>query len=404
MIMKKICLLIFIIFLSKHLTAQEQWAENLRKNARRKLETAADDQTRFNLMTAVFNSYIWSYPDSAAPYAQQAMLLARKMKSDTALSIAFDQDRTLASLTGNYPQALEYAFEVLKIAERIKDFRRIATAYNGLSNIYSGQGDHKRAILYAEKSKGLYETHFVPSLKPIKNLDTLISYIYCIHALSSAYEKANQLDSALKYIQIVEQGEIICRETWAFVSFDYGNIYSKLGEYPKAVSYYRRGMNIASASYAQKDFIEICYGLANAFKMMNELDSSIFYANKALDLSKSTGYRIVKTNALELLATVYKKRQKDDSAAKYFEQALVAKDSLFNQNKSVQIQNLTFNEQLRQQDIKEEQRKRQYWYRLYILIFGIFVLGIIAILLYRNNKQKQKAYTILQKQKTISII
>ena len=103
-----------------------------------------------------------------------------------------------------------------------------------------------------------------------------------------------------------------------------------MNDYSKAVGYYRRGIDTATKYEAKKDLTEIYYGIASAFALMNQLDSGISYANKALELSNTTRYLSVKKDALSLLGNMYKKIHRIDSAAKYFELALATKDSLFN--------------------------------------------------------------------------
>jgi signal transduction histidine kinase len=137
--------------------------------------------------------------------------------------------------------------------------------------------------------------------------------------------------------------------------------------------------------------------LANTFKIIHQWDSCIYYSNKVLETSKAAKYPIAQMKAIELLAGSYKAKNNIDSTAKYFEMALAAKDSLFNQEKLTQLQNLAFNEQLRQQEIQEQQQKRLYRYRLYVSFGGLLVLAIIAFILYRSNVQKQNARIKIEK-------
>jgi signal transduction histidine kinase len=164
-----------------------------------------------------------------------------------------------------------------------------------------------------------------------------------------------------------------------------------MGEFPKAISYYRRALYTATRSDSKKDLIEICYGFASAFKNLNQLDSAIFYANKVLEINKSIRFFVVKTNTLELLANLYKKRNNSDSAAKYFEWAIAAKDSLFNQGKAVRMQNMTMNEQLRQQNISDEKKAQKKRITIYVLAGGLFLSIIVTLILNSLRLQKQKA-------------
>ncbi len=108
---------------------------------------------------------------------------------------------------------------------------------------------------------------------------------------------------------------------------------------------------------------------------------------------------ITQLDALNLLASIYKSKNNIDSVAKYLQLTIAAKDSLFSQQKVLQIQNMTFNEQLRQQEIAEQQRQLQNKIKLYSLLAALVVFMLIGFLLYRNNRHKQKANALLQQQK-----
>ncbi|HEX6845740.1 MAG TPA: ATP-binding protein, partial [Chitinophagaceae bacterium] len=71
--------------------------------------------------------------------------------------------------------------------------------------------------------------------------------------------------------------------------------------------------------------------------------------------------------------------------------------------KQKQLQSLTFSESMRQHQEKQREKEAQEKYetrlKMYGLISGMVVLFLFAIVLYRNNKQKQKTNIVLQIQK-----
>lgn len=197
--MKKILLAIFLMLFSCQAFSQKGWAEKIRDSSLLKLQTATDDKTRLELNFNLFYSYIWSYPDSALPYAHKTVLLAQKLKSSADLMLAYDNMAMFSIITGNYPQALKYSLEALKIAEQTKAFNNIAYAYSILSYTYYNQGDYARAILYAKKGKSIYEDDLSFSVNSISPSDNMVDFMHNLSALAHAFEKNNQLDSALKY-------------------------------------------------------------------------------------------------------------------------------------------------------------------------------------------------------------
>jgi signal transduction histidine kinase len=63
------------------------------------------------------------------------------------------------------------------------------------------------------------------------------------------------------------------------------------------------------------------------------------------------------------------------------------------------MQNVTFDEQLRQQELEQRRINAQTKVRTYALLAGIIIFMLIAFLLYRNNRTRKKANVLLQKQK-----
>jgi len=180
--------------LSITLFGQSPRVDSLRKE----LEKSNDDNIRFQYNFAMFVNYAWSNPDSAIPYVQQNIILARRLKSDSLLSPSLGQYGYLLQLKGNFPQALHYDFEALKMAEKTKNFMLIGLAYYALNEAYLAQSDYTRALFYAAKGKSVLDAYFTFSPGSSRESDTLVTYMTILSKLAVAYEKNGQLDSALK--------------------------------------------------------------------------------------------------------------------------------------------------------------------------------------------------------------
>jgi two-component system NtrC family sensor kinase len=391
--MKKFFTLLLFVFASSIAFGQNNYVDSLRKQ----LASAKDDSTKFAIINVLFWSCLYSNPDSSASYVQQEILLVSKMKSNFTLYSVLMQYSALASINGNYPEALEFAIESLKAAERTNNFTILSDAYNNLGDIYRDEGDYEHAIYYTQLAESLFNSNRFNNNN--KGIDTTFRDGYIMHGLALTYEKFNHLDSALKYILIVSRLRVKAfgKMDWAPVLYLYGNIYYKMGDYTKALENYRTGIALASNIGVKKDIMDNCMGLAKTFKKIDHLDSSIFYANEVLELSKAIHYPLIKLEALKLLSDVYKAKQNIDSTAKYLELTLSTTDSLFNHQKLIQIQSMTFKEQLRQQEIVEAQKAYQNRIKTYVLIGGLIVVILIASILFRNNKQKQKAKIKIEK-------
>lgn len=179
----------------------------------------------------------------------------------------------------------------------------------------------------------------------------------------------------------------------------FGNIHLKRGNYSTALKYYHSGISLATAQGITLDIMKNCLGVANTFKKLGEFDSSIFYANKVVELSKLGYNLLIKLDALNLSADIYKSRGNTDSVAKYFELIMTTKDSLFSQKKMIQLQNITFDEQRRQHELSQQEQQSQSKIKVYSLLAASAVSLIIVFLLYRQNRHKQRANALLTQQK-----
>ena len=367
------------------------------------IRSSKDDSTTFYRTVDLIWAYIPSNSDSATLYVQQNILLAQKMKSDAALFMGYAQYAALEQINGNYSGALQYGLRGLRAAEHTNNFISISEEYFILADIYREAGDYAQAIYNLRKAKHLLESKLNPVFEH-ENPETASRYVNCLVLAAQIFETFNQLDSALQYannahdLSLKGLGKWGTSEDTLYFSLKLdpiiGNIYSKNGDYYTAITYYRAGAAIASGN---TNLIDNYNGEASIFKKRGQLDSSIFYANKVLELSKAAHYLMGKLQALNLLSDVYTLEHNTDSVAKYLELTIETKDSLFNTKKVMEIQSISFNEQLRQQEIKDQQEKYQNRLRIYLLAGGLLVFLLVAAILYRNNRHKQKAKVKIEK-------
>ena len=406
--MKKfICIFLFLCYTFFLCAQNNDSTSKYITNLKQQLASVKDNSTRQKLLNGLFYRYVFSYPDSSLNYVQQEILLAKQMQSDFALSWAYIDYAGFFEITGDYQQALRFSQEALKLGEKSKSVLAIARAYLNMAGLYWDEGDYNNSILYSTKAKSIMELSWTPSLEKTLytggdiTVDTVSNYMFILNMMSDAYEKLDHLDSALKYVQIVNDATIKLngKMDWPVIPFRFGNIYFKKGDYSTALQYYHSGISIAIDYGNNTDLMQNCYGIANTFKKMGEFDSSIFYANKVLEVSKSAYNPLTKLDALNLLADIYKSKHNSDSVAKYLELTIATKDSLFNQKKIIQLQSLRFDEQLRQQEQVELQHELQNKIKLYSLLAALVVFLVVAFLLYRKNRHKQKANALLTHQK-----
>jgi signal transduction histidine kinase len=259
---------------------------------------------------------------------------------------------------------------------------------NNISNIYSDAGDERQSMSYTLKGLALAQS-----------TGNQRSVLIGLLNLGDSYEKLNQLDSAKVYTerayQIAVQQKNVA--TIGIVLNNLGNIYSKLGQDSAALRHYRLSAPLSTEAERYDALCETYLGMARLFKKAGRSDTSFFYAKQALAKAQQAGFMNYVLAASDFLTTYYSARHQLDSAFVYQSATIAAKDSLFSQEKQSQLQNLSYDEALRQQQIQQAKAEAQTQTKFNMLFGGLGTLILVAFLLWRNNRQKQKAQTKIEK-------
>ncbi len=364
--------------------AQNAFYNNV-DSAKLSLSKANDDTAKVPLLIELSTAYLVYQADTSIRYAQRAISLARQLDYKKGEAQGMYIYGYALWISGNYDKAIEIALKALDLYKGLQDVKMIAGSYLQLAVLYRDIGDYKQALKYGFLSKKIFDPLILP---PGQSL-----------IISSIYLLTNQIDSASFYIEeasdMLKQYKI---ET-GNLQYLYGDVEVKKKNYKEALSYYWSGIPICINQLNYLDLVYLYNSIAQLYYETGNIDSSVYYAKKVLNVSQFTSYQRGAFEAFTILTKDYKLNQQNDSTIKYLELSIALNDSLFSKEKTRAIQNLTFNEQLQQQEKTQQQKEFQNKIKLYSLLAALFVFLLIASILWRNNRRKQKLNTLLQKQK-----
>ena len=281
--------------------------------------------------------------------------------------------------------ALSTAFRSVHLSENSSSpFKRYS--FGDIAIVFYNIGEYRQAINYSYKLLGL--------------IDSSESYS-SDNIIGKSFYQLNEIDSAEKHLQDAYKKAISKNWSTNLSMLFLGHIYRKKGDYIHAISNYRHSINASlNKDFVLSSAIEGYLGLAQTFQLIGQRDSAIWYSRKAFAMATANSFPAQSLDASILLKDLYTEISSIDSAFKYQGLTLSLKDSLFNQEKIRSGQNLSFNEFQRQAAItaavETEKIKYQNRIRIYILLAGLSLFLIIGLLLYRNNRHKQKANKILE--------
>jgi two-component system NtrC family sensor kinase len=381
--MKIFLTLVFVILFVS--SALAQLAELKQTDSlKHQLLLAKHDTIRVLILAELAEAYRYRTPDSALLHGQRSLSLARKIKFSKGEVSALLSISVVMRELGNFPKALETGLKALQIAQDdhyILDEQRSLVR---IANVHVASKNFRKALNYYRQAEKLLE------LFPNDFYSTVLQVWSGI-----AYEELNILDSALYYEQLASW-KVFRYETLPPQYFRVlGNIQAKSGNSDLALQYYQQGIQSVLKNNNYRDAAPLYISIASLYKKLNQPDSAIHYARQGLAYGQLLAYKIRIMDASKLLAELYE--QKDIKASlQYYKIATAAKDSMYSVEQVQALQSIAYNEQERKREIEAAKAAYQDNIRQYALLTGLGVFLIIALILNRNNKRKQKANKVLE--------
>jgi two-component system NtrC family sensor kinase len=347
------------------------------------LTTNMSNEARAIILFQLTTSYIDNDLDSSLKYIRKFNDVPSKSKQLQANGEIITGDIFLRF--GNVSMALEMLFKALNLEADLNDSAGTGMLYWNIGKVYQSLEEYPKAIEYYSKSINIATSEPVPQS-------------FSMGFLGNLYMNLNRLDSALYYTQSAY--EIRRRKRKQNYSSELlaqlGDIYQKSGETDLALKYYRTALEEGLSTYNLNAASQACLGIATLFKKDNTTDSCYYYARIGLDLAQKIKGAALILNASDFLRNLFKDQNRLDSAYRYQQIMISARDTLLRIEKIRKVQDISFAEEQRIREIEDQKRDFQNKIELYVLIISLTVFLLIAVILYRNNLQKQKANKVLQ--------
>jgi len=346
----------------------------------RELLNAKEDSSKANLLYELSNSYRGFDYDSALHYAMLSLQQSKKFPKGEMR--AYAAGGVALRYSGNYTAAIEFLLKGLYLAEKYNLPEEIFLCYQTLSTATKDMGDYKQALEYGKKAME-YERYSRTGKMVVSG------------NFADLYERMNKMDSALYYAnssykEAMKQPEGSYYGK-AFILETLGNIEEKLGNHQLAIVYLTQSVQNAIAGNVKRELAEACTSLSKIYFSIDKPDSAYQYASFVISSDPSQFYKLGIANASELLEQYFEKKRVLDSALFYYKLSVSTRDKILSEEKIRQVQNLQFNERIRQQEIaatrarEKEERAHDLQLISIALFIILFVAGLIVLWHVRIN-------------------
>ena len=385
--------------------AQQAHIDSLKE----RLKIANTDSARFTILIDLGFSYSEINRNLSLYFQEQAFLLAKKVNRPLDEASALNGKGYILAQQKKFPESLLCLQQALALGGEQADN---TGAWFNFGNHFGPNATRLSVLASTHLQLGHLMGQTNDTARQIAEYKTCIQLATVIkdkHRLTlgnlnlgRVYARLNRLDSALvlqqRAYRLMEQtGE---KKYLGGVYLTLGEIYLKKGNDSIALKYFQKSIRVA---IEQKNLSEMNYAygdLTKYYLSKRQKDSSLYYAKKTIEILKAIGSGVL-DEAYENLYKSYQLARRTDSAYKYQGLALITKDSIFKAtSKSLaNFQKLSFQSQVRSQQLEKEKAAIQNKIRTYVLLASIAILILLAGIFYRNNRQKQKANNILSAQK-----
>ena len=363
--------------------------QRLTDSLQRVLAQPIADTTRVLVLDRLARSLMYAQPLVAMQHAQEGLRLARQAGYPYGEARIQNRIGTIFRLTGNYDRSLAAHLTAIQIAEPTHDIDALARIYTNMGNLYVEKNEWPEAIDCFRKARTFGEQ--------LGNNDLIQTALL---NLGHNYLSENQLDSALKYTQVAYAMAVRMKNADLQTELlNLGNVNAQLNRDQRALTYYRQSMPYGLTMQNNWLLSQTYLEMAKVFQHLNQRDSALYYATQSLHVAQSSTNPFNINSAARLLSQLYEPTD-PRQALTYQKLAAVAKDSLIMAEKVRNFQNIEFNEQLRQEDVQRLEEAHRTRLLLYSLAGGVGVFMLMALLLYRYNRQQHRANVLLQQQQT----
>jgi serine phosphatase RsbU (regulator of sigma subunit) len=392
----------------------------------------AKDTNKINAILDLSFEYENSEPLKALSYLNEALQLSKTLEFDRGIVLSLIPMGTIYNQQNEFYSADSCLNEALKTAQKINAVTLQGNIYNNLGMNYFSKFDYDKSLQNYFKAADI----FAETKDSIKLASTF-------NNIANVYFIQKELDKALQYhLKSLDLSRKMGSKSRIASSLNnLGLIYRDKGDYKKALECYNEALSIAQQinhkvgqslllnnmgkiyrimknySEAEKSFQQSVVlkkelndvgGLAHCYNNMGDLyldmkqyDKSITYNLMAVEEAKKKNNLGILQNAYLSLSEVYGTKKNFEQAYNYHILYINYKDSIFNAEKSQQLNELStkYETQLKDKEIvkkdaeikvKETETKQKETQRNAFVV-GFILVAVLTVLIFKNLKDKQRA-------------
>jgi len=400
--------------------------------------TPAADTTVVNSLLEKSKGYFTDSPQKTIELATQAKQIAESLNFKKGEAYALKNIGVAYYFQGKYLEALDFYQQSLNAFTEIKDYVGMANIYSNMGVVYYDQSDDVKALenylqslKYAELSgdklrrlSALNNVGGVYTNKPATYNKALEYYLLAL-PLCEELGKKNELGAISVNIGFIYAEKHEAEK--AMIYFNkalktYGNaegslnaynaigkLYTDEGNYELALRNLNKALELAEKLNVKLSIVKSLTRLGNVYERQGNYKNAILYYKRAEIPANELGAKLELKELYQHMSLAYAKSGNYGEAFNYQSLFSNIKDTLYNIDNDKKLGSLQFDFDLQKKQgeinlltkdkaLNESQIKRQKFARN-AFAGGLVLVFFIALLIFRNYREKVKTNKILDEQK-----
>lgn len=329
--------------------------------------------------------------EEALKYYNQSFEVFKRSNDKLGLANLLRSRARLYLNEGRYPESLDDNLEGIRMAEEAGDIKLVINLKNDAGYLYNMIGDDEKAVPY-------YTEALNESIKIGYNQGIASAYNSMGKTYKTQGKYSEALDAYRKGLAITDLPENV-----VIAYGNIGDVYERMGNYPEALININRFLSYFISKPKSEN--RISWGswvLGRAFLHSGNADSGFYYGKLSHKLALQAHDGLYLREITQLIAESAANLRKYDTAYNYALLSARYKDSLTGEamtRKTAMMQaNFELNKKQAEIELQKEKNRKNSAF-LVMVIGGLASAIVLAFILLRANRSKQKANLLLQRQK-----
>lgn len=383
---------ISMFFVSFLLILSSVFSQNAKIDSLKAILSQSQDSTKLAVLLEICWQYRNVQSDTAILYGERAIKLAKDLNNDLQQAKAYNYLSAIYRNKGDYAAALGVSQKGGEIAEKIGNKEQLGYSFQNMGEINAKLKNYKQATDYALKGLRAFE-----AINDLRGIAFCYLTLGNIHSAEEDFKKAyDYYTQALKVRQQQKDMAGIATAT-AMLGVTLG----KQGNHVEALIFMHQARIIYANQRNERNVSNMFNSISKTHLALNQLDSAVIYAEESIILAKKIGLKENIRECYETLAKVYASEKKFTLAFDYQRLFIIYNDSIFNEEKNKQfneIQNRYQHEkQLDQIELLKSENERKTLLN-WAFIGGLVLVFGLVFALWRGNYVKKQANLQLKRQ------